>query len=162
GSLLCLYQQDRGALNAPSLVEPANGEIVMSRIFARGTVFALTLLVLAGISAGTQAGGSKKVYKSPQEVFEAAKKAGDDRDIKGFIGCITAESRDTAVGGLVLAAGLMKAFAKFAKEEDKDKLKKLDELLEKHGLTEDVFKKREDKKVDLNDPEQAKMAMREL
>jgi hypothetical protein len=46
----------------------------MSRVLARGALYALTLLVLTGITAGTQAGGSKKVFKTPQEAFEAIPK----------------------------------------------------------------------------------------
>jgi len=135
----------------------------MNGAVVRGAACALSLLMLAAVVGNSSAGG-KKVYKSPQEVFDAVIKAAEKDDIKTLLGCVTANSRDQLAGGLVLIAGFMKAFAKFAKEEDKARLEKLDKVLEKHGLTEETFKKleKDDKKVDLNDSEQAKQAILSL
>ena len=133
----------------------------MRSVVLRGLVCWLSLLILAAFSADSVAGG-KKVYKSPLEVFEAAKKAAEKEDIKTLLGCITADSRDAIAGGFVWMAGFIRAFGKFAKEDDVGK--KLDKVLEKHGLTEEIFKKLEEKKekIDLNDPVQAKAAFLQL
>jgi len=72
----------------------------MRSVVLRGLVCWLSLLILAAFSADSVAGG-KKVYKSPQEVFEAAKKAAEKEDIKTLLGCITADSRDAIAGGFV-------------------------------------------------------------
>ena len=113
----------------------------MIHIPARGAMFALSLAVLAVLTAGSDAGGGKKVYKSPQDVFDAAKAALDKKDIKAFAGCLTEDSRDQFAGGMMFVSLMMKGFTEqFGKDEDKAKLKELNEILSKHGITEEFIK----------------------
>jgi hypothetical protein len=114
----------------------------MIRDLVRGALGAVAVLALAGLlGGGASAGGDKKVYKNPQEVFDAAKKALQQDDIKTFAACLTEDSRDGLAGGLLLVGFFMKGFTeKFGKEEDKEKLKKLDAVLARHGITEDFIK----------------------
>lgn len=107
-------------------------------------------------------------YDSPQAVFEAAKAATAEKDWKTFAGCLTEESRDVFAGGLVMMTGMIKAFSVgFAgpegAEEAKAKIKPLDDVLAKHGLTEEVMKKAEPKQPPGGgDPEAMTKALRAM
>jgi len=81
---------------------------------------------------GGKEGGTVK-YDSPKEVFAAAKKAEEDKDIKALFNCFSKDSQDTFAAGMAFGA----AFASGAEGEKGKPLKK---ILEKHGLTEKRFK----------------------
>ncbi len=109
----------------------------MVRVLAFGMLCAAALLLVG--TAG--AGGGKKVYKTPQEVFDAAKTAIKNNDTKTAMDCLTDEARDTLTGGVAFMALMAKGFGAFAqKDEEKEKLKKLDDVLNRHGLTEEYVK----------------------
>jgi hypothetical protein len=114
----------------------------MSQLVVRGALSVLTVLMLAGLSAQHvgAGGGAKKVYKTPQEAFEAAKKAAQQNDIKGIADTFTVEGRDQMAGGILFFSLMMREFGgKFGKDEDKDALKKLDEVLARHGITKEFI-----------------------
>src|SRR5262245_12422531 len=94
-----------------------------------------SVLLLAALSAAVAGGGA--TYRTPEEVFEAAKKAIAREDWKGFCATLTDDSRDMLAGGLAMMPLMAKGFAKFAGEEKEKeilaKLKPLTEVLTRHG-----------------------------
>jgi hypothetical protein len=108
---------------------------------ARST-FAVAALVAALALATSGHGG--ETYRTPQDVFNAAKEAAKKKDIKGFMNCVTEESQDILAGGTAFAAVMLKSFATaFAKGDEAKKLlermKDLDATLARHGLTEEAL-----------------------
>src|SRR5262245_36995692 len=96
-----------------------------------------SVLLMAALSAAVAGGGA--TYRTPEEVFDAAKKAMAKEDWKGFCATLTDDSRDVLAGGLAMMPLMAKGFAKFA-GEDKEKeilakIKPLTDVLAKHGLT---------------------------
>jgi hypothetical protein len=137
----------------------------MNRVVLRASLGVLSLLAIALVATDSSAGAKAKVYKTPQEVFDAVQKAGEKQDWKALLGCITADSRDEITGTVVFGALLIKGFGKFAtKEEEKANLKKIETLLDKHGITEENLAKlkKDDEKADLNDPVVRKKVMKLL
>jgi hypothetical protein len=104
------------------------------------------LLLLAAVAVAA-AGDRQPVYRTPQEVFDAAKKALQKEDWKTFCGTLTNDSRDMFAFPMVMLPVMMKGFAKFFPEEKRKeflaKLKPLEEVLAKHGLTEEALNKME-------------------
>jgi hypothetical protein len=129
-------------------------------------VSAAMVVVLAELGGDAGAGGSKaKVYKTPEAVFEAAIKSAEQSDFKTLVDCLTRDSRDTVTGGVVFVSLMMKAFGeKFGKDEDKANIKKLDELLAKHGLTEEYINSLPKPKLEAKqpDPDEQKKALKKL
>jgi len=124
---------------------------------------ALFGLMILGL--GDFAAAGAPVYKSPEEVFAAMKRAGEKDDWKTICGCLTEESRDVMAGGIAMISVMFKAFESLpgAKGESKDLVKALDETLTKHGLTEAWLAKLKDAPpIDLNNPEAMKKALRKL
>jgi hypothetical protein len=100
-----------------------------------------SLLLLAALGAAL-AGERPPTYRTPEEVFEAAKMAARKEDWKGVCATLTDDSRDLLAGALVLTPLRFKARAKLAGPREKDilaKLKPLDEVLARHGLSETVL-----------------------
>jgi hypothetical protein len=124
-----------------------------------------SLLLLGGLSLAVAGGGT--TYRTPQEVFKAAKKALQREDWKGFCATLTDDSRDTLAGGLALMPLMAKGFAKLA-GEDKEKeilakLKPLEDVMTRHGLTEAVLNKmKEEKKEPGKDPEAIRRGLKKL
>jgi len=86
-----------------------------------------------------------KVYKTPQDVFDAAQKAQEDNDYKALVGCYTEKARgDRAV---FFAAVFSEGRARLKDKDDeksKEELKKAKpilDVLDKHGLTEEAVAK---------------------
>ena len=136
----------------------------MKGMAIHGFKFACCLVLFSALTADSSAGG-KKVYKSPEEVFEAAKKGLEKEDIKAVLGCLTAESRDETTGTCIAVAGFVKGFAK-AVEADKatrERIEKLDQVLAKHGLTEEMLQRKDDQpKIDLSDLSKSKAELVKL
>jgi hypothetical protein len=116
-----------------------------------------SLLLLAALTVAV-AGDRQPVYRTPQEVFDAAKKALQREDWKGFCGTITDNSLASFVGQLILMPLTYKRIvntvpedrqkeilAKFQKEI-LAKLKPLEEVMARHGLTEETIAKTKDDK----------------
>jgi hypothetical protein len=98
-------------------------------------------LLLAALGTAF-AGERPPTYRTPQEVFEAAKKAAQREDWKGVCATLTDDSRDMLAGALVMTPLRFKARAKLAGPREKDilaKLKPLDDVLARHGLSETVL-----------------------
>jgi len=98
-----------------------------------------TVLLVAQVV--TQAGCSKnptkdeppnKLYQSPEEVFDAFMAASAKEDWKGMCECLTDETRDKLAAGLILAGAFAKGFAKT--EEEKARLKPVEDVLARHGI----------------------------
>jgi hypothetical protein len=109
--------------------------------FAGAAVLAALVLATAG-----PPGYGGEAHRTPQEVFEAARKAAKAKDYKTFMKCLTDDSQDTLAGGTAFAALMMKGFVEaFAKGDDAKKVqemvKNLDAVLARHGLTEEAFAK---------------------
>src|SRR5262249_35357412 len=97
-----------------------------------------TLLALVMTTAYAQ----EKVYKKPEDVFDAAKKAAKDGNYKAFHATLTPDSADLMVGQLALVGVVMKGVADFDKTgKAKEQMKPLFDALKKHGLTDEVLKK---------------------
>ena len=139
--------------------------------FVRAALLA-PLVLAAGVAAGGEDTKEKKapVYKSPQAVYSAARKAAAKEDWKTLCGCLTDDSRDMMAGGMVMmplfVKGMVAAFAKGKPDVAKKmaaQFKPLDDVLTKHGLTPAVLDKmKKAKKPDPKDPESQKKAMKRL
>jgi hypothetical protein len=100
-----------------------------------------SLMFLAALGAAL-AGERPTIYRTPQEVFEAAKKAAQKEDWKGVCATLTDDSRDLLAGALVMTPLRFKARAKLAGPKGKEilaKLKPLEGVLARHGLSETVL-----------------------
>jgi hypothetical protein len=80
-------------------------------------------------------------YKTPEEAFEAFKTAAKDGDHKAYLNCLTPESQDEAVVGMLGVVVWMRSTMEGDKTgEAKKKMKPVSDVLEKHGLTEEDLK----------------------
>ena len=116
-----------------------NRTLANSRTVAAGMVLAI-LLLPALHGCGSKGGAT---HATPDDVFQAAKAAAAKEDWKGFCDCLTDDSRDTFAGGMAFAGVMMKAFGELGGKEAQGKLKPIDDVLSKHGLTEENLKKME-------------------
>jgi hypothetical protein len=124
----------------------------------------LVLFVALGTAL---AGGRGTTYRTPQEAFDAAKKAIAREDWKGFCATLTDDSRDVLAGGMVMVPLMIKGFAKLAPEDKQKellaKLKPLEDVMAKHGLTEEALAKMpKDEKPGGKGPEAIKQAFKKL
>jgi hypothetical protein len=116
-------------------------------------VFAVSCLLAGGCGGGG--------HKTPEDAFKAARTSLEKEDWKGFSDCLTDDSRDQMAGGFVMIGVMMKLVGSPGGDEAKAKLKPIDDVLAKHGLTDEVMKKMPDEKPG-KDPESAKKAMKKL
>jgi hypothetical protein len=107
------------------------------------TVGASVVLAALLFSALPGCGSKAGAHATPEDVFKTAKAAADKEDWKGFCDCLTDDSRDTFAGGMAFAGVMMKAFGELGGKEAGAKLKPIDDVLTKHGLTEENLKKME-------------------
>jgi hypothetical protein len=128
------------------------------------------VLILALTGLTVHAGGDAK-YKSPEDVFKAAKTAVAGKNNKDLCKLLTDDSVDTLAGALsigqVMGLSLGSAFAKGDQADKlKAQLKTLIDLLAKHGLTEEAMKGNKDLGKILFDakasPEDKKKALQKL
>lgn len=105
---------------------------------------ALALLLLSGIAGLESQAGEKKtpLYKTPQAVFDAARKAAEKGDGKGVIQILSDDNRDGMAGMMVIIGSFStQVGAAFAKtDEDKEKIKKIDDVLTRYGVTQEMAK----------------------
>jgi hypothetical protein len=111
-----------------------------------GTFVVAGLAMWAGCSSPKSdrddKGGGKKSFDSPQEVFDAAAAAEKQKDHRAAVECLTEDSRDRLAAMLLTVGMLTKAFGSLDKsEQGKEKVKLLDDVFEKHGLTKEVLEK---------------------
>jgi hypothetical protein len=103
----------------------------------------LSLVVIAGCTKkGSPTDQKGAGHKTPEEVFEAAKTAMTSGDYKTFVACLTPEAVDSLAGQLAFGAAFMKGFSALDKKGDSaKKFKPMFDVLDKHGLTDEFFKK---------------------
>ncbi len=101
----------------------------------------MLLLALLGLMAPGCGKSGGTTHATPEDVFKAAKAATDKEDWKGFCDCLTDDSRDTFAGGMAFAGAMMKAFGGLGGKDLQAKLKPIDDVFNKHGLTEEALKK---------------------
>jgi hypothetical protein len=92
-------------------------------------------------SGGKPNAAKSTSYGSPKEVFDAASAAAAKEDWPTLVQCLTDESRDGLAGTLVMGGMLMKGFAALDKDKGKESAKQIEDVLTKHGLTEEHLKK---------------------
>ncbi|MFO0968375.1 MAG: hypothetical protein U0793_22700 [Gemmataceae bacterium] len=93
----------------------------------------LIVVGLLGLSAERVSAGAK----SPEDTFKAMGAALKEKNVKAFLAQFTKESQSAITGGMVMMVAMGKAFAKFDKKDGEAKAKIFDEILSKHGLSED-------------------------
>src|SRR5262249_21336084 len=101
-------------------------------------ILGVGLVVAAPIGGADEGKDKAPTYQTPEEVFKAAMAAGSKDDWQTVCACLTDDSRDAMAGMLLFAGVLQKAFA--FKEEDKARLKPLDEAFARHNIDDDVIK----------------------
>jgi hypothetical protein len=136
-----------GASFAGSVLSPA-GVRRLPRVRSNLVIRTLTLagLVLAALAVSATAQKDEKepkekakVYKTPQECFDAVLKAIEKKDARAMIDCFTPESQKQMAADFVAQGVFFRAQAE--KNEDfAKKYKPLLETLDKHGVTEKATK----------------------
>ncbi len=99
-------------------------------------------LAVAAAAAGAVMAGGSAVYSTPQAAFDAAKRAAEKDDVRGFCGVLDDETRDTIAGGLLVNAAFFtrELGPKLAKTDDeKAQLKRVETILARHGFTADAL-----------------------
>ena len=98
----------------------------------------LGLLVLSAAGRDSEAKG--KVYKSPEEVFDAYIAGLNKREPKTYYGCLTPEAVKKIAGEQARRGVQQRRFAEPTKDKKDDKLlriwKSVFDVMDKHGLTE--------------------------
>jgi hypothetical protein len=109
-------------------------------MIVRAVVLCATLLV---VMAATGRGEEKSpVYKTPQEVFAAAKAAAKKNDVKAFYQTLTPESREKLTAMSAMMGVMTKAFSAFdTTGKAEEKIKPIVDAMKKHGLTDEAMKK---------------------
>jgi hypothetical protein len=109
------------------------------RINSRTLLAPLLCLVLL---SGCRSRPTEKVDRTPEEAFAAASTAVEKEDWKGFCSCLTDDSQDMLAGRMFMYVFMVKWMtgSPGTKPEDKAKVKAFDDVLAKHGLTEEAFK----------------------
>lgn len=79
-----------------------------------------------------------KVFKTPQDAYDAFENAEKKKAWKEYCECLTEKSRDVYASSLVQKSISQR---KFIGARDQDGYKQVTDVLEKHGLTEDAIKK---------------------
>jgi cytochrome c556 len=116
-------------------------------MFRTAAAAALLLAALAVTAFAQKDKDEKKakLYKTPQECFDAFNEAEAKQDYKTWVGCLAPRSQ-TELASLMLAGGIG-ARAELNKEKDEKKraavakqMKPVFDVLDKHGLTEKATK----------------------
>ncbi len=98
-----------------------------------------SLLLLAALGTALAA-AQGPTYRTPQEVFEAARKAAQTENWKGVCATLTDETRDALAAALALTPQRLRAAAKLRGVKEQDfvpKLKPLEDAMARHGLTQE-------------------------
>jgi hypothetical protein len=99
--------------------------------------------VLAGLMAAVvaaSAAAQAKVYKTPEEVFDASKAAAKKGDLKGFFALVEPDSVKQLSAGLAIAGVNLRNLAATGKVK-KEVYQPILDVMDKHGLTADATKK---------------------
>jgi hypothetical protein len=127
---------------APACHAGAGGGLTMRYRDMRYDLVLATMAVIALSAVYGPAGETKQAptYATPQAAFEAAKKAAVQKDYRAVFGALTEDNRDAFAGLMVIMGSFVKEIgAKFAKtDEDKEKVKKIETVLDKHGVTPEM------------------------
>jgi hypothetical protein len=100
-------------------------------------LFAGTIGLLTGCSNSGGSGGGA----TPEETFKSAQAAAEKNDYKAFMSTMTPESQETYAGMIAFGGAMVQAFAGLGGPEGAEDAKKVKEVLDKHGLTEETLKK---------------------
>lgn len=99
--------------------------------------FFIVALMIGSTRDSARAQESKKSLSTPQETFHAAQIALKKEDLVALCDCMTDDSRDLLGGGLAVNVMIAKKILGTGGSEDDQRLmKKIDEVLAKHGLFE--------------------------
>jgi hypothetical protein len=104
--------------------------------FLTTAIFAVGAIGLLTGCSGGGAGGA-----TPDETFKNAQAAAEKNDYKTFMSTMTPESQDTYAGMVAFGGAMVQAFAGLGGPEGAEDAKKVKEVLDKHGLTEESLKK---------------------
>jgi hypothetical protein len=82
------------------------------------------------------------VHDSPKAVYTAAQDASKKGDVPAFLACLTSDSELLLAGELAARCFLLRGLASLDKtDKAQEKLKPIDEVLARHGLTEETIRK---------------------
>ncbi len=104
-------------------------------------------LVVANAASADRGGAT---YKTPEECFQAAKKATAKGDWKAFVNCLSPKMVDQATAMMVIIGAMSQDIMPTGPggaDKFKDVKEPLAKVMAKHGLTMDVMKKMADDKV---------------
>ncbi len=101
-------------------------------------VLAVVTVSLAGCSSAS----------TPEAAYANLKDAADKKDIKRVMGCMTTESQDQMAGTLAFAGMMRKGMSEMPgmPADTKASVKKVAEVMAKHGLTDEYLKSLDGKK----------------
>src|SRR5215208_6456350 len=99
------------------------------------------LAALIGAVTAASAGAQAKVYKTPQEVFEAATAAAKKGDMKTFFSLLEEGSLNQVTAGMAMTGMFFRSFAELDKTgKAKDAMKDIEKVMKKHGLSAEATK----------------------
>jgi hypothetical protein len=98
--------------------------------------FLAPLIVIGFLVSGHAVAGDKA--KSPEDAFNAFKAAAKKEDVKAMMATLTKDSQLVLPGVMVVTAAMFKATSA---RLDKEKTKLIDEMLAKHGISEEILAK---------------------
>src|SRR5262245_61520697 len=82
----------------------------------------------------------ERTYDSPQAVFDAAVAAQERQNWGAFMTCLTEDARGAYALSMVKSGLFAKENAELEKEKGKELIKAIDEVMKKHGLSEETLK----------------------
>jgi hypothetical protein len=106
------------------------------------------LVIAGGLVAGCSGGRTPQAFNTPEECFQFAQQAANQKDYVAAVDCMTEDTQETMAGVMVTAGTMTKAVAGMAAafgdaSEDAEKvqasLEKIDAVLEKHGVTDQTL-----------------------
>src|SRR5262245_32977884 len=108
----------------------------MSRTAATAALL-LAALALTAFAQKDKDEKKPKLYKTPQEVFDAANAAHAKKDFKTLAACLAPESQKNLASALAMFAVESRRSLKDEKDAEKRaSIAKANKVLDKHGLTE--------------------------
>ncbi|MEX2186434.1 MAG: hypothetical protein WD875_06560 [Pirellulales bacterium] len=96
---------------------------------------------------------------TPEETFKMAAAAVEKSDWKRFSLSMTAESQEMMAGSMAMGGMMMQAFAELG-DQDAAAAKKMKQTLQKHGLTDEFFKKLDEGGQPKNEQEAMKLVLK--
>lgn len=115
-------------------------------VCVRDALCAVVVAAILVVPVGCGGGGPAQ-HDSPQASFDAAKAAAKTKDFNVLCDCFTPESMDVMAGSMIMTASMMKAMGGLAalggekaKQDFEANCKVLDDVLARHGVSEDQLK----------------------